>query len=251
MDGYGAPGTEAYGDAATTDSASGWYEGSATEATTEQSGFSIPTTNQTNGGGPMRQNRGTGSRYNPMSRGKPGGDTGPASAATAEKNELGYIIFAYNIGYQTDEAQLHSLFQPYGTVAKVNVIQDFATGQGKGFGFVTMPNGTEAEAAVNTLNGTDFNGNTLQVRFKSPKGAGPPSRVRGAGFRGARGGFRGARGAPRGGAFRGGGYTGYDSYSGGYSDPSGYGSYDYAADPYAGYGSASGAGYASYGTGGW
>ena len=55
-----------------------------------------------------------------MSRGKPGGgDTGPASAATAEKNELGFIIFAYNIGYQTDETQLHNLFQPYGTVAKV------------------------------------------------------------------------------------------------------------------------------------
>ena len=32
-----------------------------------------------------------------------------------------------------------------------------------------MPNATEAEGAVNTLNGTDFNGNTLQVRFKSPK----------------------------------------------------------------------------------
>lgn len=35
-----------------------------------------------------------------------------------------------------------------------------------------MPNATEAEGAVNTLNGTDFNGNTLQVRFKSPKVSG-------------------------------------------------------------------------------
>lgn len=56
-----------------------------------------------------------------MGRAKPaGGDTGvPMTAANAEKNELGYIIFAYNIGYQTDESQLHSLFTPYGTVAKV------------------------------------------------------------------------------------------------------------------------------------
>ena len=54
-----------------------------------------------------------------MSRGKPGGDSAPASAATAEKNDMGFIIFAYNIGYQTDETQLHGLFQPYGTVAKV------------------------------------------------------------------------------------------------------------------------------------
>ena len=56
-----------------------------------------------------------------MGRGKPGaGDPGvPASAATAEKNELGYIIFAYNIGYQTDEGLLHALFSPYGNVAKV------------------------------------------------------------------------------------------------------------------------------------
>lgn len=56
-----------------------------------------------------------------MGRGKPGGGdaAAPASAATAEKNELGYIIFAYNIGYQTDEGQLHGLFSSYGTVAKV------------------------------------------------------------------------------------------------------------------------------------
>lgn len=39
----------------------------------------------------------------------------------------------------------------------------------KGYAFVTMPNQAEAEAAVNTLNGSSFNGNTLQVRFKSPK----------------------------------------------------------------------------------
>lgn len=52
---------------------------------------------------------------------------------------------------------------------QVNVIQDFATGQGKGFGFVTMPNAQEAEAAVAALNGTEFNGNSLQIRFKSPK----------------------------------------------------------------------------------
>lgn len=49
------------------------------------------------------------------------------------------------------------------------MIQDFATGQGKGFGFVTMADATEAETAVNSLNGTDFNGNTLQIRFKTPK----------------------------------------------------------------------------------
>jgi len=63
-----------------------------------------------------------GARYNPIGRGKQGaGDSGPVSAATAEKNELGFIIFAYNIGYQTDEAQLQGLFTPYGTVAKVGV----------------------------------------------------------------------------------------------------------------------------------
>lgn len=55
-----------------------------------------------------------------MSRGKPGGGDAPANAAAAEKNELGYIIFAYNIGYQTDESQLHSIFAPYGSVAKVS-----------------------------------------------------------------------------------------------------------------------------------
>lgn len=53
--------------------------------------------------------------------GRPPVDTTPATATGAEKNELGYIIFAYNIGYQTDEAQIHGMFTPFGTVAKVSI----------------------------------------------------------------------------------------------------------------------------------
>jgi len=303
---YAAPGTEGYAEGApadqqyteATNGSNGWY-GDQTAADpnvvaaapVEQQGFSIPTTG---GGGPMRQGRGGGggARYNPMGRGKPGaGDPGvPASAANAEKNELGFIIFAYNIGYQTDEGQLHGVFAPYGNVAKVNVIQDFATGQGKGFGFVTMADATEAENAVNSLNGSDFMGNTLQIRFKSPKGQNPPNSRggrggmmrggRGGGMRGGRGGgmrgggFRGGRGAPRGvgnGRGRGrGAYSqapsAYDAYGyaqptydqyGGYADPNAAAGYGAAAatsyetyDPYAGYGAAAGTGYASYGAAG-
>lgn len=49
-----------------------------------------------------------------------GGDMGvPVSAVNAEKNELGFIVFAYNIGYQTTEEQVQQLFSQYGTIAKV------------------------------------------------------------------------------------------------------------------------------------
>lgn len=283
-------GVDAYQQAAAAEqteaNGNGWYEGGeaapAAAATTEPEGQFIPTT----GGGPMRAARGA-SRFNPMAGRKPAaGDAGTvASAVGAEKNELGFIIFAYNIGYQTDEASVYSLFQPYGTVAKVNVIQDFNRGQGKGYGFVTMPNQQEAEAAVSALNGADFDGNTLQIRFKTPKGQGPPagvmSRGRGRGGpRGGGGGFRGARGAPRGGGFRGGrgaprgaprgrGRGAYSqapsAYDQGYGyGAGGYGDYGYAAPAAGGYGydeyaaadpyayPAGGSGYASYGAaGGW
>lgn len=62
-------------------------------------------------------------RFNPIAR-KPAmsGDaaTSPASAVGAEKNDLGFIIFAYNIGYQTDEAAVYAMFAQFGTVAKVS-----------------------------------------------------------------------------------------------------------------------------------
>jgi len=78
----------------------------------------------------------------------------------------GYILFAYNIGADTNEYSLGELFGNYGKVVRVNVIRKGESGESKGFGFVTMKNYSEAVNAISALNGYNFSGKPLQVSFK-------------------------------------------------------------------------------------
>lgn len=50
------------------------------------------------------------------------------------------------------------------------IIRDFVTNKCKGYGFVTMGRQEEAATAIAALNGTQLNGRTLQVSFKSDGG---------------------------------------------------------------------------------
>ena len=84
-----------------------------------------------------------------------------------ERNAISDVLFVYNIGTNTDERSLYTLFQPYGHVIKVNVIRDHARGGvSKGFGFVTMETPEQAQNAMDRLNGYVLNGRAIQV---SPK----------------------------------------------------------------------------------
>lgn len=93
-------------------------------------------------------------------------------------------IYVGNMSYSTDEAALEGLFSNFGQVAEVAVITDRDTGRPRGFGFVTMPNDQEAEAAIQGLNGESFEGRTLTVNEARPRTPG------GSGGRGNGGGYR-------------------------------------------------------------
>ena len=60
------------------------------------------------------------------------------------------------------------LFSAHGTVESANVISDKFTGQSRGFGFVEMSSGREAQSAISALNGTQFEGRTLTVNEAKP-----------------------------------------------------------------------------------
>jgi len=64
---------------------------------------------------------------------------------------------------------LENLFAPHGTVQSVQVIMDRDTGRSKGFGFVEMGNGEEAQAAVAALNGQEVNERALTVNEARPR----------------------------------------------------------------------------------
>lgn len=109
-------------------------------------------------------------------------------------------IYVGNLAYQTTGEDLEQLFGQHGEVESAVVIQDRETGRSRGFGFVEMVNAEEGEAAIEALNGADFQGRSLTVNEARPR----EERSGGGGYGG--GGGRGGRGG--GGGYGGGGYGG-------------------------------------------
>jgi RNA recognition motif-containing protein len=78
-------------------------------------------------------------------------------------------LYIGNISYRTRQNDLAQLFSNYGQVSSATIITDKVTGRSKGFGFVDMPNDNEALAAIEAVNGMDFNGRNLTVNQAKPR----------------------------------------------------------------------------------
>ena len=109
-------------------------------------------------------------------------------------------IYVGNLPFSMSDEELGEIFNPFGTVSSSRVIRDKFTGRSRGFGFVEMENGEEADKAVSELNGKSIEGRMLKVSEARPRDD------RGGGDRG--GGDRG--GGDRGGGGRGGGGRGFN-----------------------------------------
>ncbi len=72
-------------------------------------------------------------------------------------------MFVGNVVWGTTEEDLAQLFHPYGDIVSVQIMTERATGRSRGFGFVEMPDSTEAQAAIAGLNGTLLGGRALTV----------------------------------------------------------------------------------------
>ena len=101
-------------------------------------------------------------------------------------------IYVGNLSYDTTEEDLEKAFEIYGAVDTVRIIKDNYSGRSKGFGFVEMPTNSEAQSAIEGLNGKDLKGRSLNVSEARPR---PDSRRGGSRQKGARrGGGRGGQG---------------------------------------------------------
>ena len=78
-------------------------------------------------------------------------------------------IFVGNLAYTATEEDVRQLFEGYGVVDTVRLATDRDTGRPRGFGFVEMPDATEAQAAIAGLNGTSLGGRTLTVNEARPR----------------------------------------------------------------------------------
>lgn len=99
-------------------------------------------------------------------------------------------IYVGNLSFRTTQQELEDLFTNYGSVQEAAVVTDRETGRSRGFGFITMPDDGEANAAIEALNGTEIEGRTLTVNEARPK-ADRPRGGGGGGYGGGRGGNRG------------------------------------------------------------
>ena len=97
-------------------------------------------------------------------------------------------IYAGNLSRDLSEPELREAFEAFGSVTSCSIIKDKYTSDSRGFGFVEMPNKTEAEKAISALNGKELKGRTLSVN---------EARARSSGFGGGSGGFGGGGGGRR------------------------------------------------------
>jgi RNA recognition motif-containing protein len=72
-------------------------------------------------------------------------------------------IFVGNISPDVKEEELEQLFAEYGEVDSAEIVFDKLTGESRKFGFVRMPNESEATNAIKSLNGKSFKGNDIRV----------------------------------------------------------------------------------------
>jgi cold-inducible RNA-binding protein len=100
---------------------------------------------------------------------------------------MGRKLYVGNLGYGVSSSDLEQMFSAHGTVDSAQVVEDRATGQSKGFGFVEMGSDAEAQAAINALNGQDHGGRALTVNEAKPRAP----RSGGGGYGGGRGYGRG------------------------------------------------------------
>jgi len=98
---------------------------------------------------------------------------------------MGNKLYVGGLPYSITEGRLQEIFEAHGTVESARVISDKFTGQSRGFGFVEMSSGGEAQKAIEALNGTQLDGRTLVVNEAKPQ-----ERREGGGGGGDRGGNR-------------------------------------------------------------
>ena len=78
-------------------------------------------------------------------------------------------IYIGNLALNVTEGDLQQAFEAFGDVESVKIIKDRYSGESRGFGFVEMPAGAEAQSAIQGLNGKELKGLMLKVNEARPQ----------------------------------------------------------------------------------
>jgi RNA recognition motif-containing protein len=85
---------------------------------------------------------------------------------------MGTNIYVGNLSYDSTEQGVRDLFEQYGSVSSVKLIEDRDTGRPRGFGFVEMDS-EGASAAISALNGHELDGRAIKVNEAKPRESRP------------------------------------------------------------------------------
>lgn len=111
-------------------------------------------------------------------------------------------LYVGNLSFNTTETDLQDLFATVGPVQETIIMQDRMTARSRGFGFVTMVEAGDAQAAIKQFHGKEVDGRELTVNEARPR----EERSGGGGYGGGGGG--GGYGGGGGGGRSSGGYGG-------------------------------------------
>jgi RNA recognition motif-containing protein len=78
-------------------------------------------------------------------------------------------IYVGNLSYDATDETVKKAFESFGEVTSVRIIKDKYSGQSRGFGFVEMPEQSQAQAAIKSLNGKELLGKQMSVNEARPR----------------------------------------------------------------------------------
>jgi RNA recognition motif-containing protein len=78
-------------------------------------------------------------------------------------------IYVGNLSFDASEEDIQKLFSGFGQVSSVTIVRDKYSGQPRGFGFIEMPERSEAQAAIENLNGKELLGRAMNVSEARPR----------------------------------------------------------------------------------
>ncbi len=82
-------------------------------------------------------------------------------------------LYVGGLPYNVTDELLENLFSAYGTVESVTLMINKITDLPEGFGFVEMSCESEAEEAIQNLNGIQVEGRTIKVHEARPRPVSP------------------------------------------------------------------------------
>jgi RNA recognition motif-containing protein len=78
-------------------------------------------------------------------------------------------IYVGNLSYDATDENLRQAFEAFGQVSSATMVKDKYSGRPRGFGFVEMPDQTEAQTAIKSLNGKELLGKEMRVSEARPR----------------------------------------------------------------------------------